>query len=81
MTVHLLFCAALSWQLAGLDRAVRRQLLPLAWAFFAANLATTVLSAVYFFPPPAVTAALVTALVGLECVCDTYDVVPPWASA
>ncbi len=70
VTVFLLFAAVVTWQLAGMTRAQRRPLQPIAWALCASFVATSVLSWAYFFAPPGITATLVALLVGVECVRD-----------
>lgn len=69
-TLFLLFSAAISWYLGGLDPGDRGRSPPLGWALFVSQVAMAVLSWVYFFPPPGVIATLVAGLVGIECVRD-----------
>lgn len=70
VTVFLLFSAMVAWHLGGMAPGDRRRLAPVAWALFAGQVATAALSWAYFFPAPGVTATLVAALIGLECVRD-----------
>lgn len=64
-TAYLLFSAYLAWHLGGMARINPKAIGTLGWAFFTLQVAGTVLSWKYFFPPPAVISALVAACVGL----------------
>lgn len=64
-TVSMLLSAFLSWHLGELARSAPGAVGALGWAFFAAQLAGTVLSFLYFGLPPMVLSVLVAAIVGL----------------
>jgi hypothetical protein len=66
-TIFLLFSAYVAWFLGGLSLRERARLAPLAWAFFLAHLGVAILSWMYFFVPPGVTATIVALLLGAEC--------------
>ena len=58
ITVYLLFAAFLSWRLGALAGADPRAIVALGWAFFAVQVASLVLSWIYFSAPPAILSAL-----------------------
>jgi hypothetical protein len=68
VSIFLLFSAVLAWHLGGIDAEGRAALSPVAWAFFASHAATAVLSWVYFFIAPGVTATVIAVLLGLACI-------------
>jgi hypothetical protein len=63
-TIYLLFAAYLAWFLGGLARKNPQAIGSLGWAFFALQVASIALSAIYFFPLPIVLSVLVTICVG-----------------
>ncbi len=63
-TVSLIFSAFLSWYLGELARSTPAAIGALGWTFFAVQLASVVLSFLYFAPPPMVLSALVAILLG-----------------
>ena len=76
-TLYLLFAAAVAWHLGGMAPLDRKKALPIGWALFASVVVTAVLSWVYFFPAPGVTATLAAALLGLACTRDQRLADPP----
>jgi hypothetical protein len=68
ITVYMLFTALIAWHLGGLARSHHEAIGILGWAFFALHLASVVLSWVYFFPVPAVFAAVVALCTGWAAV-------------
>ena len=64
-TVSLVFSAFLSWHLGELARHAAGAIGTLGWVFFVVQLATVVLSFLYFGLPPMVVSTLVTVIVGL----------------
>lgn len=64
-TIYLLFAAYLAWHLGGLARKNPQAIGSLGWSFFALQLASIGVSAIYFLPPPVVLSALVAACAGL----------------
>jgi hypothetical protein len=65
VTIYLLFAAYLAWYLGGMARHNPQAIGSLGWAFFALQLASIALSAIYFFLPPIVLSTLVAICVGL----------------
>ena len=59
VTAYLLFFAFLAWHLGGLAASQPQAIGALAWAFVAVQLASLVLSVVYFFVVPAVLCAVI----------------------
>jgi len=68
ITVYMLFTALLAWYLGGLAATHPEAIGILGWAFFALQLASLVLSWLYFFPVPAVFAAVVALCTGWAAV-------------
>ncbi len=68
ITVYLLFSALLAWHLGGLAAAHPEAIGILGWAFFAVQIASLVLTWVYFFPVPAVFAGVVALCTGWAAV-------------
>jgi hypothetical protein len=64
VTAYLLFSAFLAWHCGDLARSAPSSLGALGWAFFAVEVATLVLSAIYFFPVTAVFSAVVALCLG-----------------
>jgi hypothetical protein len=64
VSAYLLFSAYLSWSLGSLSVSVPRALPPVAWGFFAVQIASLILSWMYFSAPPAVLSGLVAACTG-----------------
>jgi len=64
VTVYLLFAAYLAWHLGSLAAKSPAAIGGLGWMFFAAQLASLVLSIMYFFPAPAIFSGVVAACVG-----------------
>jgi hypothetical protein len=62
--VSLIFSAFLSWYLGELARSTPAAIGALGWVFFVVQLASVVLSFLYFGPPPMVLSALVAILLG-----------------
>ena len=63
-TVYLLFTAFLAWHLGTLARNSPRAIGKLGWVFCALQLASLVLSWIYFLTPPIVLSALLTICTG-----------------
>jgi hypothetical protein len=63
-TAYLLFAAYLAWHLAGLAKSSPQAIGTLGAAFFVLQLASLVLSWIYFLPPPAVLSAVVAVCTG-----------------
>jgi hypothetical protein len=61
VTAYLLFCAFLAWHLGGLAASRPQAIGVLAWAFVAVQLASLVLSVIYFFVVPVVLCAVILA--------------------
>ncbi len=64
MTAYLLFAAFLAWHLGALARSSPQAIGLLGWAFFLVQVASLVLSWVYFFAVPAAFSGLVAVCVG-----------------
>ncbi|HET7599931.1 MAG TPA: hypothetical protein VFK09_06540 [Gemmatimonadales bacterium] len=64
VTAYLLFSAVLAWQLGSLAGTSPGAVARLGWAFFGVQLATLILSWIYFPAPPVVFSALVAACAG-----------------
>jgi hypothetical protein len=64
-TAYLLFGAFLAWCLGTLARTNPGAIVPLGWGFFILQVASLVLSLMYFLPPPAVLSALLAFCTGL----------------
>jgi hypothetical protein len=64
VTAHLLFSAFLAWHCGNLARTAPGAMGALGWAFFAVQVATLVLSALYFAPVTAVFSAVVALCLG-----------------
>jgi hypothetical protein len=64
VTAYLLFSAFLAWHCGGLARTAPSSLGSLGWVFFAVEVATLMLSAMYFFPVTAVFSAVVALCLG-----------------
>lgn len=67
-SVFLVFTTVVAWHLGGLDGKGRAALSPIAWALFGSFVLTALMSWVYFFIAPGVTATLIAVLLGLACV-------------
>jgi hypothetical protein len=63
-TVYLCFAAFLAWHLGALARSDPHAIGSLGWAFCLLQLASMVLSWIYFLPPPIVLSALLTICTG-----------------
>ncbi|HXH94353.1 MAG TPA: hypothetical protein VNN25_22440 [Thermoanaerobaculia bacterium] len=68
ITVYLLFSAVLAWHLGGLAAAHPEAIGILGWAFFALQIASLVLTWMYFFPVPAIFAGVVALCTGWAAV-------------
>ena len=64
VTAYLLFSAFLAWHLSGLAGTDPHSIGALGWAFCAVQVASLVLSWIYFLPPPTVLSALLAACLG-----------------
>ena len=64
VTVYLLFSAFLAWYLGGLAGRMPQAIGALGWVFFAVQVASFVLSWIYFSAAPALLSGLVAALAG-----------------
>ena len=64
VTAYLIFSAFLAWHCGNLARTAPSNLGSLGWVFFAVEVATLVLSAIYFFPVTAVFSAVVALCLG-----------------
>jgi hypothetical protein len=64
VSAYLLFSAYLAWSLGSLSISVPRALPPVAWGFFAVQIASLILSCIYFAAPPAILSGLVAACTG-----------------
>jgi len=63
-TAYMVFLAFLAWHLGSLARNAPQAIGPLAWIFFALQLAGIGLSWKYFIPPPLVFSAVLAILTG-----------------
>lgn len=63
-TAYLLFAAFLAWHLGGLASTNPQAIGMLAWAFFTLQLASLVLSWIYFLAPPVVLSGLIAFCTG-----------------
>ena len=70
-TVYLIFAAFLAWEMGGFARVSPQALGPLAWAFFALHVVSTVLSWRFFLIPPFVLSALIAVCTGWAAVLVT----------
>jgi hypothetical protein len=64
VTAYLLFSAALAWQLGTLSLNHPEYIGPIGWSFFLVQIASLVLSWIYFSLPPALFSALIAACLG-----------------
>ncbi len=64
LTAYLLFAAFLSWRLGALAGSDPGAITSLAWAFFAVQVVSLVLSWIYFLPPPTILSALLAICLG-----------------
>jgi hypothetical protein len=64
VSAYLVFSAFLAWHLGGLARDNPQAIGALGWAFFAVELASLALSAVYFFPVTAVFSGVLALCLG-----------------
>ncbi|MEA2239336.1 MAG: hypothetical protein QOC81_4060 [Thermoanaerobaculia bacterium] len=64
LTAYMLFSALLAWHLGGLAATRPDAIGILGWAFFALQIASLVLSWMYFFPVPVVFSGVVAVCVG-----------------
>jgi hypothetical protein len=64
ITVYLLFAAFLAWHLGSFAGTNPRAIRPLAWAFFAVQVVSLVLSLIYFSAAPAAMSALLAVCLG-----------------
>jgi hypothetical protein len=67
-SVFLPYTSVVAWHLGGLGAKGRAALAPIAWAFFGSFVLIAVMSRVYFFIAPGVTATLIAVLLGLACI-------------
>ena len=65
VSAYLLFSAVLSWQLGTLAQTFAPVIARISWSFFAVQVATLVLCAIYFSAPQIITAAIVAIVVGI----------------
>jgi hypothetical protein len=63
-TAYLLFAAFLAWYLGALAATNPRVIGPLGWGFFALQVASVILSWIYFLPPPTILSGLVAICAG-----------------
>ncbi|HEV7552214.1 MAG TPA: hypothetical protein VGP65_11045 [Candidatus Angelobacter sp.] len=63
-SVYLLFAAYLAWYLGGLAQNNPQAVGALGWVFFVLQLASLLLSWIYFLPPPVVFSAVVAICTG-----------------
>lgn len=64
ITVYLLFAAFLSWRLGSLSTTDPAAIASVAWAFFAVQVVSVILSWVYFLAPPTILSALLAICLG-----------------
>jgi hypothetical protein len=64
VTAYMLFSAFLAWHLGALASKNPQAIGALGWAFFAVQVASLILSWIYFSAPPVVFSALVAACLG-----------------
>ena len=57
-TLYLLFAAYLAWHMGSIAQSNPQAIGSLGWAFFVVQLASIVLSWIYFLPPPVILSAL-----------------------
>ena len=72
VTAYMLFSAVLAWHLGGLARRNPKAIGALGWAFFGVELASLVLSAIYFSVVPAAFSAFVAACLGCAAWAVTF---------
>ena len=65
VTVYLLFAAFLAWQLGSLAVKYPQAVRPLGWMLSIVQIASLILSAIYFSAPPVIFSALLAACLGL----------------
>ncbi|HEY7292090.1 MAG TPA: hypothetical protein VH583_19800 [Vicinamibacterales bacterium] len=65
VTAYLLFSAVLAWQLGTLARSRTPGLDGIAWSFFAVQIASLILSWVFFSAPPGIFSGLVAVCLGI----------------
>jgi hypothetical protein len=63
-TLYLIFLAYLAWRLGSMAQTTPQAIGWLGWAFFALHVASTVLSWIYFLPPPVILSALAAICTG-----------------
>ena len=63
-TVYLLFAAYLAWYLSSLAHGNPQAIGTLGWAFFVLQLASIVISWIYFLPPPVILSTVVAICTG-----------------
>ncbi len=63
-TVYLLFAAYLAWHLGSMAHSNSQAIGTLGWAFFVLQLASIVVSWIYFLPPPVVLSTAVAICTG-----------------
>ncbi|MBZ5507531.1 MAG: hypothetical protein LAO78_18885 [Acidobacteriia bacterium] len=63
-TLYLLFAAYLAWFLGGLAQNNPQAIGALGWVFFMLQLASIIVSWIYFLPPPVILSALVAVCTG-----------------
>ena len=68
VSVFFLFSAFVAWFIGGMKPGERRAVSPLVWALFISYLLVAVISRVYFFIAPGVTATIIAVLLGISCV-------------
>jgi hypothetical protein len=64
VTIYLLFSAFLAWHLGGVAARSPQAIGALSWVFFAVQVASVILSSVYFSAAPAISSGLVAACLG-----------------
>ena len=65
ITAYLTFSALVAWQLGNLARTNAAAVVGIGWTFFAVQLATLVISGIYFAAPQVITSALVSVTAGV----------------
>ncbi|PYQ59589.1 MAG: hypothetical protein DMF58_11085 [Acidobacteria bacterium] len=65
VTAYLLFSAVLAWQISSMTIRAPQAVTSIGWSLFAVQLASLVLSLIYFSLPPAVFSALIAVCLGV----------------
>jgi hypothetical protein len=67
-SVLFLFSAAVAWFIGGMKSGARAAMKPIIWAFFISYVLVAVISWIYFFIAPGITATIIAILLGMACI-------------